>query len=500
MSLDGDAAVGAKQRPLAARRPPCSQLTYLLFLLPPVLLGIYFLLLAAPPPIPPLPLAVHPGLDSLPASIGVDTVYPENWLSEGGWAVFPFGRTRYWIHGPEDGTRVVCIHGLSVPAPIYAPLLPHIQSANNTGAGKYRVLVYDLPARGYSSALPPFTNHDAAIYTTHLALLLQHVGWKSVHAVVGLSMGGAIAAAFTASFPNLVDADGAVILLASGGLLEARDLPRTAKLVASPVVQTFLTHIGIPLYATYTRFVKPHDASELATFAGTFDLRDVARLPREYVDPKPLGALVRVQAAHLLGFNAAISSSLRVGPVRGMSWAFQSLAETDRRVLIVHGTADMTVPPTHAARIAELVRGEPMPLPSPGNITASSSSSPTPTPAPTWLCATLRFGFLCPPPPPSSFSANGSRNGGGDAGARPDRVRVLMVPEAGHALTWTHAGGGGACGEGVFGGWGGGVGGRRGDGSVGGGPRRRNRVICTRLSPRRAPWSASSPTCNLACF
>jgi pimeloyl-ACP methyl ester carboxylesterase len=52
-----------------------------------------------------------------------------------------------------------------------------------------------------------------------LALLLQHLQWKSVR-VVGFSMGGAIAASFVAAFPELVERD--VVLVASAGAAGVR--------------------------------------------------------------------------------------------------------------------------------------------------------------------------------------------------------------------------------------------------------------------------------------
>ena len=106
--------------------------------------------------------------------------------------------------------QIVLIHGLSVPALIWAPLVPQL-----TAAG-HRVLLYDLYARGYSDA-PLAAPHDAALYTTQLALLMQHIGWSRAR-LVGLSMGGGIAAAFAAAFPALVDRD--VVLMGSAGLLE----------------------------------------------------------------------------------------------------------------------------------------------------------------------------------------------------------------------------------------------------------------------------------------
>ena len=75
----------------------------------------------------------------------------------------------------------------------------------------------DLYGRGYTEApKETVTTND---YITQLALLLQYVGWTSSY-VIGLSMGGGVAAGFTATFPHLVK--GKLVLLASAGLLDVR--------------------------------------------------------------------------------------------------------------------------------------------------------------------------------------------------------------------------------------------------------------------------------------
>ncbi len=61
------------------------------------------------------------------------------------------------------------------------------------------ILLFDLYGRGYSDS--PGTNHDEALFTTQLALVMDHVGWHSA-VIVGKSLGGAIAASFASYFPQ----------------------------------------------------------------------------------------------------------------------------------------------------------------------------------------------------------------------------------------------------------------------------------------------------------
>ncbi|KAJ7103970.1 Alpha/Beta hydrolase protein [Mycena belliarum] len=296
-------------------------LTYLLLLVPPLVVSFY-LLASFPPPPPPLPLPTFPGLDSLSPDSRAREIYPIDWAGNGSghWADLPLGRTRYWLVGPESGKKIVLIHGLSVPALVWAPLVPQL-----TAAG-YRVLLYDLYGRGYSAA-PAAAAYDANLYVTQLALLMQHAGWARAR-VAGLSMGGAVAAAFVNAFPALVERD--VVLVACAGLVEASELSRTAKVMSSPIVQTLTTN---PLHR--------HNANDPPSPVESNGGVDA-----------PLADLVRLQSAHLHGFNRAVSRSLRAGPITGLAWAFDTRGSvggeggegeeggkgvwSGRRVLVVH--------------------------------------------------------------------------------------------------------------------------------------------------------------------
>ncbi|KAJ7208800.1 alpha/beta-hydrolase [Mycena rebaudengoi] len=364
--------------PSALRR-----LSYLLLAVPPVVIALY-LLASFPTPAHRLPAPAYPGLASLPPDSRAREIYPEDWVGEGGeghYVDFPIGRTRYWLVGPESGKRIVLIHGLSVPALVFAPLVPQLVAAG------YRVLLYDLYGRGYSDA-PYSVPYDTGLYVTQLALLLQHVGWPKAR-VVGVSMGGAIGAALVAAFPGLVERE--VVLIASAGLIESADLPRTAKFMSSPLVQTLTAN---PLVYAYLRHLasKPEPAA-------------------------PMHELVRLQSAFLPGFNRAISSSLRDGPVTGMRWAFEGQEEwAGRRVLLVHGTNDRTVPPAHSALIEGLLARK---TKGRRNKAPSLSNAQHPLPPSN-------------PHPPQRTPAEKTP-------PLPVHVQRLPVPGAGHSITWTHA-------------------------------------------------------------
>ncbi|KAG2055092.1 alpha/beta-hydrolase [Suillus hirtellus] len=281
---------------------------HLALVIPPLFLTVY--LLANFPRPPTLPI-IHTSLAHLPSSSPSWKVYPEDLYSGGSYANLPLGRVRYWLIGPEDGQRIVLIHGLSIPAIVWKDVAPVLASQG------YRVLLYDLYGRGYSDA--PQVTYDTTLHTTQLALLMQYVKWDNAF-IVGLSMGGGVATAFSAHFPHLVNRK--VALIASAGIIESSDISRTAKFMSTPLVQT---------------------VSALPPFQ--VSLRDCSLF----------SPIVRLQTAHLPHYNAAVASSLRDGPIRGLHFAFQSLARSGNQVLLIHGTSDKTVPYKYASMIHSLV-------------------------------------------------------------------------------------------------------------------------------------------------
>ncbi|TFY71975.1 hypothetical protein EVG20_g1011 [Dentipellis fragilis] len=297
---------------------PFHCLTLSLLVFPPLFLAAYFI---AQFPHSPEVIAIHASLASLPKDCKSWDIYPEDFYPGGAYVSLPFGRVRYWLLGPEDGKKVVLIHGLSVPAMIWKDVAPTLASRG------FRVLLYDLYGRGYSDA--PQTSYDPSLYATQLALLMQHINWDKAF-VAGVSMvsillsrpdrfvpdlrasnlkGGGIAAAFSQQFPQLVEDK--VVLIASAGLMEPSDMSRTTKFMSSPLVQS-------------------------VTSSSPF-------------------RVVRIQSAHLPGYNAAIASSLRDGPIRGLSSSFKLLGKSNRDVLLIWGTADNTVPYKYASQMQSLV-------------------------------------------------------------------------------------------------------------------------------------------------
>jgi len=98
------------------------------------------------------------------------------------------GIVHYYLEGPDDAPLVVLIHGFSVPSYVWEPTAKFL---NKNG---YRTLRFDLYGRGYSDR--PDLVYDISLFNKQLTGLVESLQLKEPVTVVGLSMGGPIAARF----------------------------------------------------------------------------------------------------------------------------------------------------------------------------------------------------------------------------------------------------------------------------------------------------------------
>lgn len=106
------------------------------------------------------------------------------------------GSVHYQWIGPEHGDLVVLIHGFSVPSYVWDPTVEALTSAG------FQVLRYDLYGRGYSDR--PQAEYDLQFFTLQLEELLSGLQVDRPVHVVGLSLGGPIAARFSVRNPEKV--------------------------------------------------------------------------------------------------------------------------------------------------------------------------------------------------------------------------------------------------------------------------------------------------------
>ena len=106
------------------------------------------------------------------------------------------GRVHYEMAGPATAPPVLLVHGFSVPSYIYDPTFAALVAAG------HRVIRFDLYGRGTSDR--PRGNYDIRRFTSQIDELLTALKVQGPVDLVGLSMGGAVAAAYTVEQPGRV--------------------------------------------------------------------------------------------------------------------------------------------------------------------------------------------------------------------------------------------------------------------------------------------------------
>ncbi len=230
------------------------------------------------------------------------------------------GCTHYELTGSSNTEPVGLVHGFSVPYFIWDPTFDALASA-----GK-RVLRYDLLGRGFSDR--PRVAYNISLFVRQLTELLDALHLERID-LVGLSMGGAIASAFTVEFPQ-----------------------RVRKLVLMDPIGTE----PMPLNWVYRAALLPGISELLLGLFGTeamvkgvasdfFAASEIERFQSRY----------RVQMQYR-GFKRAILSTVRNKAVHGFPAIYDQLGQLKMPVLLLWGRQDSTLPLSQSEAILRRVR------------------------------------------------------------------------------------------------------------------------------------------------
>lgn len=140
----------------------------------------------------------------------------------------PYGSIRVNEWGPNDGRKVLFIHGISTPS------LSCAHMALQLAKEGCRVMTFDLFGRGYSDCPDPGEfKQNIQLFSTQIMLVLgsSPISWTGSgngFTLVGYSLGGGIAASFTSYFPSLVDT---LVLIAPSGVMRTTRIQLSSRLI-----------------------------------------------------------------------------------------------------------------------------------------------------------------------------------------------------------------------------------------------------------------------------
>ncbi|KAJ6091777.1 hypothetical protein N7467_003746 [Penicillium canescens] len=232
---------------------------------------------------------VYP-IDAFPGSRQFKTVY---------------GTIHVFEWGPEDGEKVLLVHGLGTPCIALGDMAKELVRKG------YRVMIYDLFGRGYSDA-PNDLVFDARLYTTQILLVLcsSPLSWTGTSAfhIIGFSLGGSIAVAFAAYHATMLRS---ITLVCPGGLIRTSHMrPLDRVLYSSAMI--------IPEWLRLKLFrasLEPRNGAACADVPGEKeDEDDLAFDDVPIAEDRPhvtVGDVIRWQLGANAGFVRSYLSTLR---------------------------------------------------------------------------------------------------------------------------------------------------------------------------------------------
>lgn len=257
-------------------------------------------------------------LPKLTKSQIADLPYPPDALPGSRDIASPYGTIRAYEWGPEDGSKVLLVHGISTPCLALGSV------AHGLVEKGHRVMLFDLFGRGYSDT-PADLNHDIRLFSTQILLVLTSspLSWTGSSsgrfALLGYSLGAGISAAFTSYFPDLINS---LVLIAPSGLIRPHNLGRGNRLIYSRgVIPEFILHRAVK-----RRLKTPLFAKKPLKGDDTLDTGDAVKaeinlesnshvvLSKNYPNITVESA-VSAQIDTHQGFVGAFMSSIRHGPI-----------------------------------------------------------------------------------------------------------------------------------------------------------------------------------------
>ncbi len=228
------------------------------------------------------------------------------------------GFTHYEIAGPENGQVIILIHGFSVPYYMWEPNFSILSKAG------FRVIRYDIYGRGLSDR--PDGVYDRKLFVTQLKELIEALQLKGPIHLVGNSMGGAVATAFAADYPERI---GKLVLI------DPLNEPLPIGLFNTPLLGVYLSSISWVSFAPQR---------QLQDFFHPELFPEWPRLYKEQMQYK--------------GFGRALLSTLRNFISHDPTSDYFKIARQNVSVLLIWGTEDQTLSTKGAMKLYHILHPE----------------------------------------------------------------------------------------------------------------------------------------------
>jgi pimeloyl-ACP methyl ester carboxylesterase len=238
------------------------------------------------------------------------------------------GVTHYRLEGPTDAQPLILVHGATVPLWEFDFLVPEL------GRAGFRTLRFDLYGHGLSDR-PPI-DYTLELFVRQTLELLEAVELPRPAALLGHSLGAAVASAVAARQPGRIDR---LVLVA-------------------PMLDFNAT-------SAWSRLFRLPAAGELVM--SLFGVRAlVRRRRRRYaLIGQPQLADLFIEQVSFAGFGRALLSMIRAETLGDQTKRYAALRELGLDVLLISGGADAVIPAADIARVRALIgRHEGLDLPS----------------------------------------------------------------------------------------------------------------------------------------
>jgi pimeloyl-ACP methyl ester carboxylesterase len=239
-------------------------------------------------------------------------------LSDGEYVRLSDGVTHFRIEGPTDGAPLVLLHGATVPLWEFDFLVPLLDLAG------FRTLRFDLFGHGLSDR--PKTAYTLELFVRQTIELLDATGFPHPIAMLGHSVGAAIAAAVCAARPAPIER---LVLVAP--MLNFAATSAWSPLLRCPGLgELLMLLVARPLLVRRRRL----------RYAGIGQPQLTERF---------------LEQASYEGFWRALLSMVRCEALGDQSLRYAALAELDREVLVISGARDRVLPTRDLARVRQLL-------------------------------------------------------------------------------------------------------------------------------------------------